>query len=235
MIKLFFNPAPNPLKIALFLEETGLEYELVMIDSRLGDQHTDQFKSLNPNAKVPVIIDDGEVVFDSNAILLYLAEKTGRFLGENSGANRGKMLSWLMFVASGVGPFSGQAVHFRHFAVGSNPYSVKRYNFEARRHWHIINERLADRAYMLGDEYSIIDISVWGWGTRIPFMLGDDAMEEFPNLGRLMNEIDARPAAKRANLLKDRHKFKEEMDEASMRNMYPQIYSNDGDPADAGS
>jgi len=228
MIKLFFNPAPNPLKIALFLEETGLEYELAMVDNRLGDQHTAEFKSLNPNAKVPVIIDDGEVVFDSNAILLYLAEKTGCFLGGNSGAKRGELLSWLMFVASGVGPFSGQAVHFRHFAAGSNPYSVKRYDFEARRHWQIIDERLTDRPYMLGDEYSIVDMSVWGWGTRIPFMLGDDAMEEFPNLARLMDEIDARPAAQRANGLKDRHKFKEEMDEGAMRNMYPQIFAEEG-------
>jgi GST-like protein len=228
MIKFFYNPAPNPLKIALFLEETGLEYELTMIDSKLGDQHSDEFRSLNPNAKVPVIVDDGKVVFDSNAILLYLAEKTGRFLADKSGTNRGELLSWLMFVASGVGPFSGQAVHFRHFAVGSNPYSVKRYNFEARRHWRIVDERLADRKYMLGDEYSIIDMSVWGWGTRIAFMLGDDAMEEYPNLARLMEEIDARPAAHRANALKDRHTFKVEMDDAAMRNMYPQIFADDG-------
>ncbi len=116
MLKFYFNGSPNPTKIALFLEEAGLAFEPMPIDTRKGDQFKPEFIKLNPNAKVPLIDDDGVIVFDSNAILLYLAEKTGKFLPPASADNRGQLLSWLMFVATGVGPFSGQAVHFKHFA-----------------------------------------------------------------------------------------------------------------------
>src|ERR1044072_3268089 len=112
MLKFYFNGAPNPNKLALFREEAGLEYEPIPVDTRKGDQHKPDFLKINPNAKVPAIDDDGTIVFDSNAILLYLAEKTGKFLPKA----RAQLLSWLMFVASGVGPYSGQAVHFKHFA-----------------------------------------------------------------------------------------------------------------------
>ena len=114
MLKFYFNGAPNPNKVALFLEESGLPYELVPVDTRKGDQFKPEFLKVNPNGKVPAIDDDGVFVFDSNAILLYLAEKTGKFLPPNTPANRAQLLSWLMFVASGVGPYSGQAVHFKH-------------------------------------------------------------------------------------------------------------------------
>ena len=116
MLKFYFNGAPNPNKVALFLEESGLPYELVPVDTRKGDQFKPEFLKVNPNGKVPAIDDDGVFVFDSNAILLYLAEKTGKFLPPNTPANRAQTLSWLMFVATGVGPYSGQAVHFKHFA-----------------------------------------------------------------------------------------------------------------------
>ena len=110
---------------------------------------------MNPNGKVPVIVDHetGATVFDSNAILLYLAEKTGQFLPENTPAARGELLSWLMFVATGVGPFSGQAVHFKHFAPEPNDYAVNRYLFEAKRHYSVLDERLAARASLWGDLY----------------------------------------------------------------------------------
>ena len=116
MLKFYFNGAPNPNKVALFLEESGLPYELVPVDTRKGDQFKPEFLAVNPNGKVPAIDDDGVFVFDSNAILLYLAEKTGKFLPPNTPANRAQLLSWLMFVATGVGPYSGQAVHFKHHA-----------------------------------------------------------------------------------------------------------------------
>ncbi len=227
MIKFYFNPAPNPLKVALFLEEANLEYELVHVDHRRGDQHTAEYTAINPNAKTPSLIDGDVLVFDSNAILLYLAEKTGRFIPDGNGVARGELLTWLFFFASGVGPFSGQAVHFRNFAPGDNAYAQGRYDFEARRYWRIVDERLAARPYLLGDEYSIVDMAVWGWGTRIPYMLGDDAMQSFPHLGRLMDEINARPAAQRANALKDQHDFKAEMDEEAMRHMYPQMLASE--------
>lgn len=227
MLKFYYNAAPNPLKIALFLEESGLPYEGVAIDTKRGQQHDPAFLAINPNAKVPAIADGDVVVFDSNAILLYLAEKTGMFLPENSPAARGALLSWLMFIASGVGPFSGQAVHFRNFAPGDNPYARKRYEYEARRHWRIIDDRLGQGRYLMGDTYTILDMAVWGWAPRIPFMLGEGAMADFPNIARLMAELDARPAAQAALTLKDRHAFKVEMDDAAMQSMYPQIFAPD--------
>src|SRR6476620_5946733 len=116
MLKFYINGAPNPNKVALFLEESGLPHELVPVDTRKGDQFKPEFLKVNPNGKVPAIDDDGVLVFDSNAILLYLAEKTGKFLPANTPANRAQTLSWLMFIATGIGPYSGQAVHFKHFA-----------------------------------------------------------------------------------------------------------------------
>ncbi|MBV7397312.1 glutathione S-transferase family protein [Mameliella sediminis] len=226
MIRFFYNMAPNPMKVALFLEESGLEYEPVPIDTRKAEQHSDTFKALNPNAKLPVLTDGETVVFDSNAILLYLGEKTGRFMGTPD--QRGQLLSWMMFVASGLGPFSGQAVHFRNFAPEKPPYAVKRYDFEARRHWQIVDDQLAKGEWMMGEQYSIVDMAVWGWGSRLTYMLGDDnIMQKYPNLDRLMKAIDARPAAARAQALKDHHQFKAEFDEVAMRSLYPQIFAPD--------
>ena len=113
MIKLYYHPSPNPLKAALFLEEADLGYEVIPVDTKKGMQFNPEFLAVNLNAKVPALIDDETVIFDSSAILLYLAEKTGKFLGEKTPAARGRMLSWLMFVASGVGPYIGQAAHFQ--------------------------------------------------------------------------------------------------------------------------
>src|SRR6266699_4581610 len=149
MLKYYFNGAPNPNKVSLFLEESGLPYELVPVDTRKGDQFKPEFLAVNPNGKVPAIDDDGVFVFDSNAILLYLAEKTGKFLPPNTPANRAQLLSWLMFVASGVGPYSGQAVHFKHFAPKDLEYAHDRYQFEAQRHYGILNDHLANSRYMV--------------------------------------------------------------------------------------
>jgi GST-like protein len=135
MIRFYFHPAPNPFKVALLLEETGLPYEVVPVDTRKGEQHTPAFRAINPNSKTPAIEDGDVKVFDSNAILLYLAEKTGRFLPENTPKARGEMLSWLMFVATGIGPYSGQAVHFNKYAPEPKEYPQKRYAYEADRHW----------------------------------------------------------------------------------------------------
>ena len=162
MIKFYYNTAPNPTKVALCLEEMGLPYELFPVDTRKGEQHTPEFLAINPNAKVPVIVDGDATVFDSNAILLYLAEKTGKFLPGKSLKERGEMLSWLMFVASGIGPYSGQAVHFRNFAPEPKDYAVNRYTFEAQRHWGILEARLGKQRYMCGEAYGIVDMAVWG-------------------------------------------------------------------------
>jgi len=222
MIKFYYHPSPNPAKVALFLEEAGLPYELMPIDTRKGEQFKPDFLAINPNAKTPAIVDGDATVFDNNAILLYLAEKTGKFLPKGTPTARGEMLSWLMFVATGIGPYSGQAVHFKHHAPEKLPYAVNRYLHEAERHWGIIDARLAKHRYMLGDTYTIVDMAVWGWARAVPFILGDDAWEKLPNLKRLFDEISARPAAQRANALKDKHAFKTEMDEEARRNMFPQ-------------
>lgn len=216
MLKFYFNLAPNPMKVALFLEEAGLAYEPHPVDTRKGEQLAPSYVAINPNGKVPAIDDDGAIVFDSNAILIYLAEKTGKFLPKD----RAGMLSWMMFVASGVGPFSGQSVHFKSYAPEKIPYAINRYQFEAVRHYTILEERLAKNRYMIGDAYSVVDMAVWGWARLVPFILGDDAFAKFPSLKRLVDEISARPAAVRALALKDKYKFKAEMDDEARRAMF---------------
>ena len=195
MLKFYFSGAPNPTKVALFLEEAGLPYEAIPVDTRKGEQHKPDFLAINPNAKVPAIVDGDVTVFDSNAILLYLAEKTGKFLPPKGDKMRGELLSWLMFVASGVGPYAGQSVHFRMYAPEKNEYAINRYAFEAQRHFGILDARLAKQKYMLGDTYTIVDMAVWGWARGMPIVLGEAAWAKFPNLKRLVDEISARPAA----------------------------------------
>ncbi len=220
MLKFFYSLAPNPMKVALLLEESGLDYEPIPVDTRKGEQFAADFAKLNPNNKVPVIIDGDATVFDSNAILLYLAEKVGRFVPEHTPAMRGELLSWLMFVASGVGPYAGQCVHFRHFAPEPKEYAVRRYLFEAQRHFGILDARLTGRDFMVGTDYSIVDMAVWGWARMVPFVLGEDAWSGLPNLKRLFDWINTRPAAQRAVALKDRHTFKAEMDDDARRLMF---------------
>ena len=220
MIKFYYSLAPNPMKVALFLEEAGLPYEALPVETRKGEQHAPAFTTLNPNAKVPVIVDGPTTVFDSSAILLYLAEKTGKFLPAPSA--RGELLSWLMFTASGIGPFTGQCVHFKHYAPEPLPYAINRYDFEAWRHWKLIDQRLAGRIWMMGDEYTLLDMAVWGWARAVPFALGDKAFDQLPQVKRLHDAVNARPAAQRAAALKDRHAFKAEMDDEARRAMFPQ-------------
>jgi GST-like protein len=221
MLKFYFNGSPNPTKVALFLEEAGLPYEAIAVDTRKGAQFTPEFLAINPNGKVPAIDDDGVIIFDSNAILLYLAEKTGKFLPPAS--ERGALLSWLMFVATGLGPFCGQAVHFKHHAAEKLPYAHNRYQFEAARHFSVLDARLASCRYLVGENYSIVDMAMWGWARMVPFILGDDAWAKFPNLKRLFDEISARPAAASANALKDRFTFKTEMDDDARSHMFKHL------------
>ena len=225
MLKFYYNAAPNPMKVALLLEELGLPYEPVPVDTRKGEQFSAHYLKVNPNAKVPAIVDGGVRVFDSNAILLYLADREKRFVPlEANSAARGDMLSWLMFIASGVGPFSGQSVHFRNAAPEPKEYALNRYDFEANRHWKLVEDHLATSHYMLGKEYSIVDMAFWGWARLVPFVLGtgDATWTAYPQVKRLLDEINARPAAARAEALKARHAFKTENDEEAKRFMFPQ-------------
>ena len=231
MIRFYFHPTPNPAKIALFLEETGLPYEVVPVDTSKGEQHAPAFRAINPNGKVPAIVDtDGPGgkearVFDSTAILLYLAEKTGKLLG--SAEDRPELLSWLLFLATGLGPFSGQAVHFQFAAPEGLDYAVNRYRREAERHYQVINDHLADRNFIVGDRYTIADMSAWGWLDRASRVLknDEDPLAPYPHLKRFFQAIDARPAVARARAVGKDHAFKEVIDDEAKRALFPSNYS----------
>ena len=224
MLKFYYNTGPNPMKVALFLEESGLEYQAIPVDTRRGDQHKDEYVQINPNAKAPTINDEGIIVFDSNAILLYLAEKTGKFLPDNSLESKSKLYSWLMFVATGIGPYSGQSVHFQHMAPEKINYAINRYTFEAERHYDILNTRLENNQFMLGNTYTIVDMAVWGWTRMIEKVIAKDELGKRKNLKRLMDEINQRPASQRAENIAslNEHNFKMEIDEEASKHMFPQ-------------
>lgn len=230
MIRFYFHPTPNPAKVALFLEEAGLAYETVCVDTSKGEQHAPGFRAINPNGKVPAIVDTegpagAEVqVFDSTAILLYLAEKTGKFSG--TPADRPELLSWLLFIASGLGPFSGQAVHFQHAAPEGLGYAVNRYRREAERHYQVLNERLAGRDFIVGDAYTIADMSAWGWIDRASRVMkgAEDPLAAFPEIKRWFANVDARPAVARARAVGKEHAFKTVNDEETRRALFPSNY-----------
>ena len=222
MIKFYYSTAPNPMKVALCLEEMGLAYEPVPVDTRKGAQHKPEYLAVNPNAKVPAIVDGDVTMFDSNAIVLYLAEKTGKFLPAKP-AQRGPMLSWLMFVASGIGPFTGQYVHFKNYAPEKIAYAINRYEFEALRHWGIADAHLAKSKYMVGDTYTVVDMALWGWARLVPNILGEQAAK-LVNVKRRAGADFVRQAAQKAIALKDRHAFKTDMDEEAKRAMFPSNY-----------
>jgi GSH-dependent disulfide-bond oxidoreductase len=230
MIKFYFHPTPNPAKVALFLEESGLPYETIPVDTSKGAQHAPAFRAINPNGKVPAIVDtDGPGgkaarVFDSTAVLLYLAEKTGQFLGPAE--DRPELLSWLLFIASGLGPFSGQAVHFQFAAPEGLDYAVNRYRREAERHYQVLNDHLEGRTYIVADTYTIADISAWGWLDRASRVRkgAEDPLGRYPNLKRLFERVDSRPAVARARAVAKDHPFKKVSDDETKRALFPSNY-----------
>ncbi len=230
MIRFYYHPTPNPMKVALFLEEAGLPYEVIPVDTRKGEQHAATFRAINPNGKVPAIIDTEGVggravrVFDSSAILLYLGDKIGRFVGTQ--ADRGELLSWLLFVATGIGPYSGQAVHFQRAAPEVLPYAINRYRREAERHYRVLDEHLKGRAMIVGEDYSIVDMAAWGWIDRASVVFPDEAdpLDSFPELNRWFRSVDSRPAVARARIVGREHVFKQENDDTAKRALYPSNY-----------
>jgi GST-like protein len=182
------------------LEECGLPYDVHPIDIGKGDQFKPEFLKISPNNRIPAIVDsdgpDGKPIslFESGAILIYLAEKTGKFLAKEPRA-RYATLEWLMFQMGGIGPMFGQAHHFRNYAPEKIEYAIKRYTNEAGRLYGVMDRRLAQTAYLAGPDYSIADIAAWPW-TRSIKNQGQE-LESFPNVKRWFEAIDARPAVQR--------------------------------------
>ena len=199
MIELYTSATPNGQKIHILLEETGLPYRLHWVDLRKGEQFDPEFLKISPNNKIPVILDrDGPggepfSVFESGAILIYLAEKTGRFLPAEPRA-RTRVLEWLMFQVGGVGPMLGQAHHFRAYAREKIPYAIERYTNEGARIYRVLDKRLSEQEYLAGD-YSIADMAVFPW-IRLHERQGQD-MADHPHLSRWFDAIAARPAVAR--------------------------------------
>ena len=195
MIDLYFWPTPNGWKITIMLEEIGLPYEVIPINIGKGDQFDPDFLRIGPNNKMPVIVDpdgpDGDSIsiFESGAILIYLADKTGKLMPQDA-RGRYQVLEWLMFQMGTVGPMLGQAHHFRTYAPEKLDYAVNRYTNEAGRIYHVIDKRLAGHDYLAGD-YSIADIATWPW------ILGErqgQNFDDYPNLKRWRDAMKERPA-----------------------------------------
>lgn len=202
MIDLYFSPTPNGLKIRLFLEETGETYRIVPLQLSAGEQFAPDFLSISPNGKIPAIVDhlprDGAAplsIFESGAILIYLAEKTGQLLPVDERA-RLQTLQWLFWQIGGLGPMAGQAGHFRVYAAERVPYAIERYTRELRRLYSVLDRRLQACDWLAGEAYSIADIASYPW--IVPHEAHGQNIDEFPHLRRWCNAIAARPATQRA-------------------------------------
>jgi GST-like protein len=199
-IDLYYWPTPNGRKITIFLEETGLPYNVIPVDITAGDQFEPEFLKISPNNKVPAIVDpegpDGAQisVFESGAILIYLTETTGKFLPDTP-RERYEVLQWLMFQMGHVGPMLGQAHHFRRYAPEEVPYAIDRYTNEATRLYRVMDRRLSEAEYFAG-EYSIADMAIYPW--TVSHEAQGQKMEDFPNLQRWYGEVGARPAVQKA-------------------------------------
>jgi GSH-dependent disulfide-bond oxidoreductase len=200
-IDLYYWPTPNGWKITIFLEEVDLPYNVVPVDIAAGDQYEPEFLKISPNNKMPAIIDpegpDGAPItlFESGAILIYLADKTERFFPQTP-RERYVVLQWLMFQMGHVGPMLGQAHHFRQYAPEKIPYAVERYTDEAARLYRVIDRRLAETTFIAGDEYTIADMAIFPW-LRSHENQGQ-SLDDYPSLKRWYEGMEARPAIRRA-------------------------------------
>jgi GST-like protein len=202
MIDLYYWPTPNGHKITMFLEETGLAYRIVPVDISSGDQFKPEFLAFSPNNRMPAIIDsapaDGGAsisVFESGAILVYLAEKAARLLPSDV-RGRKAVLEWLFWQVGGLGPMAGQNHHFNRYAPEKIPYAIERYVNETNRLYGVMDRRLATQAYLAGNDYSIADIAAYPW--IVPWQMQAQDLAQFPALKRWFDGIAARPATLRA-------------------------------------
>lgn len=205
MIDLYYWPTPNGHKISVMLEETGLAYRLVPVNIGVGDQFQAEFLAIAPNNKMPAIVDHAPAdggpplsVFESGAILQYLADKTGRFGGQDL-RSRTEVSQWLMWQMAGLGPMSGQMGHFAVYAPDPVPYAIERYDSEVRRLHRVLDKRLSQVPYLAGEDYSIADMAAWPWIDVYAKRPPDFAA--FPHLARWHAQVAARPAVQRAMVL----------------------------------
>lgn len=202
MIDLYYWTTPNGHKVSLFLEEAGLPYAVHPINIGQGDQFKPDFLKIAPNNRIPAIVDhnpgDGGApisLFESGAILLYLAEKTGQFIAKDL-RGRQETLQWLFWQMGGLGPMAGQNHHFSQFAPEKIPYAIKRYVDETARLYGVLDRRLADRAFVAGEDYSIADMAIYPW--IVSHKWQSQRLEDFPHVQRWFNSIKERPATVRA-------------------------------------
>jgi GST-like protein len=208
MIILYAWPTPNAHKVSIMLEECALDYEVATVDITAGDQFKPEFLALSPNNRMPAVIDHdgpdgGDVaVFESGAILIYLAEKCGKFLPV-SGNDRYSVMQWVMFQMANLGPILGQAHHYRDAASERVPYAINRFTDEAGRLYGVMDSRLAEVPYLAGADYSIADMACWPW-VRVHRYHGQP-WEDFPNVKRWFDQVAGRPAVQEGmNLLTDK-------------------------------
>ena len=207
MIDLYYWTTPNGHKITLFLEETGLPYTLHPINIGKGEQFAEDFLKIAPNNRIPAIVDhdtaDGQPLslFESGAILLYLAEKTGQFIPKDL-RGRQEALQWLFWQMGGLGPMAGQNHHFNRFAKEKIPYAIKRYIDETARLYGVLNERLTDRTFVAGEDYGIADMAIYLW--IVPHTFQEQNLDNFPHLKRWFDAVANRDAVKRAYALADK-------------------------------
>lgn len=220
MIDLYYWPTPNGHKASIMLEESGLDYRVHAIDILKGDQFSPDFLAISPNNRIPAIVDqdgpDGDSfpVFESGAILMYLAEKSGRLLPQLP-AERYRVLQWLFFQVGNVGPMFGQCGHFLGYAPEQVPYAIKRYQDETRRLYGVMDGVLAQRPYLAGDSYSIADVATYPWLMPKVRELHQMTIEDFPHLHDWVERIAARPAVQRGSaVLADVMKIGNPTDEA---------------------
>jgi GSH-dependent disulfide-bond oxidoreductase len=223
MIDLYTWPTPNGFKVSIMLEEIGLPYNVIPINIGEGDQFDPEYLKINPNNKMPTIVDqDGPggkpfTVFESGAILIYLADKTGQLMPTDP-AERSLVLQWLMFQMANVGPMLGQAHHFRNYTEERLQYPFDRYTNETGRIYGVLDKRLAESEY-LADAYSIADIATAPW-LRYPDRQGQD-LDDFPNVRRWRDEIFARPASERGfEVLADHRRDPATMSEEQRANLF---------------
>ena len=203
MIDLYYWPTPNGWKVAIMLEECGLPYKLVPVNIGQGEQFEPEFLKISPNNRMPAIVDpdgpDGQPMslFESGAILVYLADKTGRFLPKD-GPARYEVLQWLFWQMGGLGPMAGQAHHFRQYAPEAIEYAIARYTNEVNRLYCVMDTRLEDREFLAKD-YSIADMAAWPW--VVPHERQGQNLDDFPNLKRWYEALKARPAVQKGRHL----------------------------------